>query len=161
MSDSAKPSPNGSNGRQSGGRFAKGNAGGPGNPHARRVAELRAALLERIADGDLRDIVEMLLSKAKAGDIAAAKEVLDRAIGRPQQGIDLNATSEEPPEEFSVAKQIACYSELSVPYSTWPAMASGWFENWQAGRRVEQRPANWLELEQKVRERCMCWERRR
>lgn len=34
--------------RETNGRFPKGNPGGPGNPHARKVALLRAALLDRV-----------------------------------------------------------------------------------------------------------------
>ena len=37
----AGQAPAGDNGRDARGRFAPGNAGGPGNPFARRVAELR------------------------------------------------------------------------------------------------------------------------
>lgn len=40
------PIPNGSNGRDSQGRFATGNSGGPGNPYARQVAALRCTLPE-------------------------------------------------------------------------------------------------------------------
>lgn len=35
------------------GRFLPGNAGGPGNPYAARVGELRAALLNAVKPGDL------------------------------------------------------------------------------------------------------------
>lgn len=41
-------------GRDQRGRFAKGNAGGPGNPHAAQVARLRAALLNAITEDDIR-----------------------------------------------------------------------------------------------------------
>ena len=40
-----KPKPNGANGRDEKGHFAKGNGGGPGNPFAQQVAELRKTLL--------------------------------------------------------------------------------------------------------------------
>ena len=78
---SASPSTNGSNGRGSGGRFAKGNAGGPGNPHARKVAQLRSTLLRAISSGDLRAVVKKLLDQAKAGDVQAAKLVIERCLG--------------------------------------------------------------------------------
>jgi hypothetical protein len=35
------------NGREANGKFAKNNAGGPGNPHAGQVAKPRAALMAR------------------------------------------------------------------------------------------------------------------
>ena len=86
MSDS--PSTNGSNGRSIGGRFAKVNAGGPGNPHARRAARLRSALFKAVTPNDLRDVIQALLSSAKGGDISAAKELMQRLLG-PPEAIDL------------------------------------------------------------------------
>jgi hypothetical protein len=77
-----KPSTNGTNGRDSGGRFAKGNAGGPGNPHARRVARLRSALLRAVTPADLKAVLAALVKKAKRGDVAAARELLDRLFGK-------------------------------------------------------------------------------
>lgn len=82
MSDS--PSPNGSNG----GRFAKGNPGGPGNPFAKRVAELRSALFDSVTAEDLKTVVLSLLSQAKAGNVASIKELLQRLLG-PPEAIDL------------------------------------------------------------------------
>jgi hypothetical protein len=86
MSDS--PSTNGSNGRSTGGRFAKGNPGGPGNPHARRAARLRAAMYKAVTPADLRDVISALLSSAKGGDVSAAKELMQRLLG-PPEAIDL------------------------------------------------------------------------
>lgn len=74
------PSPNGRDGR---GRFAAGNPGGPGNPYAKRVGELRAALVEAVSAEDMRAIVGKLVEEAKAGDVRAIRELLDRTLGRP------------------------------------------------------------------------------
>lgn len=73
------PSPNG---RTASGRFAKGNPGGPGNPHSRRVAALREALLESVTESDIRAVAKALVSKAKGGDIPAVRELLDRLLGK-------------------------------------------------------------------------------
>ena len=87
------PSPNGDNGHDPAtGQFTPGNAGGPGNPHGRRVARLRALLAEAVTDGDLRAIVGKLVDRAKAGELAAIRELLDRIIGRP------TPAPPEPPE---------------------------------------------------------------
>lgn len=80
---SRTPSTNGSNGRDSSGRFAQGNRGGPGNPHAAKVAQLRSALLNAVKPTELRAIVQALVTKAKQGDIAAAKLLLERVLGPP------------------------------------------------------------------------------
>jgi hypothetical protein len=81
MTDS--PSPPDSNGRGQAGRFGAGNRFGKGNPHARRVSLLRATLLTSVTPGDMKDVVAALLAQAKAGDVAATKELLQRLLGPP------------------------------------------------------------------------------
>ena len=77
------PSSNGPNGRDRHGRFAKGNAGGPGNPHAAKVAALRSALLAAVTEADMREIAARLVQLAKDGVLAAVRELFLRTIGRP------------------------------------------------------------------------------
>ena len=57
--------------REENGQFRKGNRGGPGNPFARQVAQLRKAALEAVSADDVRDIINALKEKAKSGDVAA------------------------------------------------------------------------------------------
>ena len=82
---STPPSPTGPNGGGLGsdGRFAPGNRAARGNPHARRVALLRAALLRSVRPEDLAAVALALLAKAKDGDVAAARELLQRLLGPP------------------------------------------------------------------------------
>lgn len=82
------PSSNGGNGRDSRGRFAAGNPGGPGNPFARRTARLRSLMLESVSELDLRAIIVKLVEKAKGGDLGAAREVLTRLFGKPDVTVD-------------------------------------------------------------------------
>jgi len=84
MDFNASPSTNGPNGRDSAGRFLPGHPGGPGNPFARRVAELRSALLSAVSAEDLRDIIAAMIGAAKNGDVAAAKLVFERVLGQPE-----------------------------------------------------------------------------
>ena len=84
------PSPNG---RTSRGRFAKGNPGGPGNPHAKQTTVLRSALLEAITEEDIREIAQSLVRKAKAGDTHAIKELFNRVIGKAPED-PLSATTQ-------------------------------------------------------------------
>jgi hypothetical protein len=85
---SGPPSPNGVNGRDSRGRFAKGNRGGTGNPFARRVARLRTLLLEIVSEDDLRGVLAKLVERARTGDVAAVRLVLNYLIGRPVDAVD-------------------------------------------------------------------------
>src|SRR5439155_4863870 len=81
----AQPS---ADGRESNGRFAPGNPGGPGNPFARQVARLRKVILNRITEEDLLAITEALLAKAKEGNVGAAKLLLAYGIGKPTASPD-------------------------------------------------------------------------
>ena len=84
----SEPSPNGSNGRGAGGKFAKGWKGGPGNPHAKRVAELRAILLGAVKDEDFKAITQTLIKQSTSGDMVAMRELFQRTLGPPVE-IDL------------------------------------------------------------------------
>jgi len=70
------------NGRDKGGRFVPGNSGGPGNPHAKQVAALRSAMLSAVSEEDMQAILGRLVALARSGNVPAAKEVLDRCLGR-------------------------------------------------------------------------------
>ncbi|MFO0846785.1 MAG: hypothetical protein U0797_31210 [Gemmataceae bacterium] len=69
--------------RGSNGRFARGNPGGPGNPFARRVAQMRSLALEAVPDEDLTAILKKMVELAKEGDVPAAKLVLQYTLGKP------------------------------------------------------------------------------
>ena len=99
-----EPSPNGDNGRDAAGRFQPGNPGGPGNPFAKRVAELRSALLEAVGAEDVKHVVKALADKAKGGDVAAAKVLLDRLFGQPKQEIQADVSHDAP--KVSVGERI-------------------------------------------------------
>ena len=85
----ADPLANGGNGNGRGrdptGRFAEGNraAVGRATSHAERVAKLRAMMLKTITPTAVRRVVKALVREAEGGNVAAAKELLDRAVGRP------------------------------------------------------------------------------
>ena len=67
------------------GRFLPGNAGGPGNPYARKVAALRGSLINAVTHEDIEAIIHSQVEKAKQGDtVLAAKFILERILGRPQ-----------------------------------------------------------------------------
>jgi hypothetical protein len=79
VEEKAKPT----DGREANGQFAPGNAGGPGNPFARKVAALRKAIVEAITQEDVKEIVAVLKQQAKEGSAAAIKLIFQYAIGKP------------------------------------------------------------------------------
>ncbi len=84
-----QPSTNGGNGaRNTKGQFAKGNPGGPGNPHAKQVAKLRSLIVETVTEKDLRAVVAALVERAKDGDVVAIRELLNRLTGKPATSLD-------------------------------------------------------------------------
>jgi hypothetical protein len=85
-------------GRDSRGRFAKGNLGGPGNPYNRRVAELRRIMLEEVSDDAMRVIIQVLLHKAQTGDLAAIKLVLQYVLGKPTPAPDPDTVEQHKPQ---------------------------------------------------------------
>ena len=64
------------------GRFLPGNPGGPGNPLAARVHEHRQAVIAAVTPEEVQQVFRVLLDKALAGDVVAAKVLLDRLFGR-------------------------------------------------------------------------------
>jgi len=77
------PIPTGANGKDARGRFVSGNRYARGNPLASKAQELRVALLGSVSTTELKLVIKRLVTEAKAGDIAAAKVLLDRLLGPP------------------------------------------------------------------------------
>lgn len=78
-----EPSPAESNGRLTDGKFGPGNQYGKGNPHARRVQQIRSALLEVCTPERMRTAAEKLMIMAENGDRFAFAELADRVLGKP------------------------------------------------------------------------------
>ena len=64
------------------GRFVKGCAPGPGNPHVKKTSRWRAALTAAVSEADIRAVTKELVSRARAGERWAIVELLDRTVGR-------------------------------------------------------------------------------
>src|SRR5260370_36752858 len=75
-------------GRDALGRFTKGNPGGAGNPFARRVAALRAVLLDCVTDKDMEHVACELVVQAKMGNLAAIKLLFQYVLGKPAATVD-------------------------------------------------------------------------
>jgi hypothetical protein len=65
----------------------KGNPGGPGNPFARQVAELRERLLNRLTGEELDRIADKLIALAKEGDVPATKLHFSYTLGKPAEAV--------------------------------------------------------------------------
>jgi len=87
-------------GRDSRGRFAPGNPGGPGNPHARKVAELRQALVNFVTAEDMKEIALILKEKAKMGNLAAIKLLFQYVLGKPLAATDPDRLDVDEWEKF-------------------------------------------------------------
>ncbi len=98
------PSTNGSNGRDPRtGKFLKGNSGGPGSPLARTAAKFSALFRSAVSEADIEAIATMLVKAARAGDIMAAREVLNRTAGRPA----VDDFGDAPPPSMAAAVHVA------------------------------------------------------
>jgi hypothetical protein len=85
--DSSKESGKDSSGRETNGRFAKGNPGGPGNPHGRRVAAARRAFFD-VAEPLFPVIVRQVCEQALRGDRISQRLVIEYLLGRPAAASD-------------------------------------------------------------------------
>src|SRR6202158_54781 len=99
-------------GRDTRGRYATGNPGGPGNPFARRVAQLRSILLETVTDEELRIVAGQLMVKAKFGDLAAIKLLFQYVLGKPAATVNPDAVNVEEVELYRRAPEHATMQEI-------------------------------------------------
>src|ERR1700687_3237846 len=99
-------------GRDTRGKYATGNPGGPGNPFARRVAQLRAILVETVTDEELRIVAGQLMVKAKFGDLAAIKLLFQYVLGKPAATVNPDAVNVEEVELYRRAPQHTTMQEL-------------------------------------------------
>jgi hypothetical protein len=74
--------------RQSNGRFAKGNRGGPGNPFARQIAAFRACLINSVTEEDMEVIVDKLVDWARYGNLQAIKLLFSYLLGTPKPVVE-------------------------------------------------------------------------
>ena len=91
MSEPSPKGPANGEGRGADGKFRPGWRGGPGNPHAADVGRNRARFLRAIRSTDIGRAIATIRAimedgNAKPADrLAAARELLDRVIGKPAQ----------------------------------------------------------------------------
>jgi len=108
--------------RDTQGRFIKGNAGGPGNPFARHVAKLRAALINSVSVADMEQLADDLRIQAKLGNVTAIKLLFLYVLGKPPQPVNPDTLDiEEWKQLFQPIPQIMKempQAMMSVPVET-------------------------------------------
>jgi len=124
--ESANPTPQ----RDARGRFARGNSGGPGNPFGRRLAQLREFLLRSATEENVERLANMIMEKAFAGDMAAAKMLLHYWIGKPKEVAEPDRVDVEEWElakehvvRPDVAEEAFCSMPIKLGLAALPSMA--------------------------------------
>jgi hypothetical protein len=75
-------------GRDAKGQFAVGNAGGPSHPIVHKFAALQKVLVNSSTADDIQRIAQVLMDKAKKGDLDAAKLIIQVCLGNPREWTD-------------------------------------------------------------------------
>jgi hypothetical protein len=141
------------NGRDTHGRFGKGNAGGPGNPFARQVAALRCALLAAVSEKDMEEVTQTLARQAKEGNVAAAKLLLSYSLGKPAPTVDPDTLDQQEwegyrrlpdagPELASIQQRMPLPLACHLLRAMLPALANDWRRQMQQqmqDREAEER----------------------
>ena len=78
------PSCDGGDGRTEKGRFAPGNKYSRGNPLGAKASMFRAAMFECVTREEMQSVIRAVLLEAQNGSIPAAKELLDRLVGKAE-----------------------------------------------------------------------------
>tara|TARA_R110000824_G_scaffold63435_1_gene166799 strand:- start:349 stop:753 length:405 start_codon:yes stop_codon:yes gene_type:complete len=60
---------------------------------------LQESLMSAVTPEDMQTVIMMLINKARGGSIAAAKELLDRTLGKPTQEIIVEQQAQQSPDE--------------------------------------------------------------
>jgi hypothetical protein len=123
-------------GRNHKGQFTKGNPGGPGNPFARQVAELRKALLGAVTPTILRAIADELVAQALGGKLEAIKLLFQYVLGQPTEMTDPDRVDVD---EWKLVQERAVPSGeiASLFESTAPQVAIAMVETMQEARARE------------------------
>ena len=84
--------------------------------HGLKRARVKALIAEAVTEDDIRALARMLAAKAADGDVSAARELLDRLIGKPMQETLITA---------NVATAQVDYSQMSQEELERQAHATG------------------------------------
>lgn len=84
--------------RDSKGRFVKGhtpsNKGKGGRPSRNTEEKYLRVFSDTVTDEDLQEILRVVMSRAKAADMVAARIIFDYALGKPAQRVEVETTGD-------------------------------------------------------------------
>lgn len=86
------PNKSAANGRTAGGRFAKGNPGGPGRPRGfdfRKIVEDHVEATGSSVEDTILAVFLSLFRQAREGDVSAAKFLIERLCGKDPLAVDI------------------------------------------------------------------------
>jgi hypothetical protein len=123
--------PQAAEGRDLEGRFAAGNKCGPGNPFARKVAQLRTALVNFVTEEDMKHLAFVLKMRAEGGDMQAMKLLFQYVLGKPAATVDpdrldvdewqkMQEKSRPPEEATKVLAGLPAQTVCEVTNVAWP-----------------------------------------
>ncbi len=83
---------------QGSGKFVKGNACNKTGKHPefKQKLDFAIAFKAAVSNDDIKAIAKKLIKDAKAGNVKAAKEVLDRCCGKPPQALEIGGADGGP-----------------------------------------------------------------
>ena len=118
--------------RGAGGRFLPGTRPGPGNPSLARTCKTQDAFRRAVSDDDLCAIAKTLVKRAIRGNVPAAREILDRVLGKSATRLEM-MMEQDKQELASVIRieVVPCRSEseiasvMSPPQNQLPSLNSG------------------------------------
>lgn len=93
----------------------KGNPGGPGNPFAAQVQELRCAVFAEVGADNMRKIIKAHVELAIAGNVESARMIVDRCLGRPKETVEVKVGLFSILAEVKTMAEAARMTEIEAP----------------------------------------------
>src|SRR5262249_29204976 len=102
------------------GGFSKGISGNPGGrPHSLSAVQLR---FRQLCNEAVDTVAQIMRGTGTPLQLAAAREVLDRAHGRPKQQVDLDIAMNKKLTDLSVEELRALEAKLAAAMTVTPAL---------------------------------------
>lgn len=94
------------------GKFRPGNKAGKGNPHHKRLGKLREAQAKATTPRRMKRVWDAVMAKAEAGDMLAAKLVIEMVHGKAPQRVEIDTGG----GQVSESKQTFDFAAFAVAW---------------------------------------------